>query len=227
MALNLSKTGIVDGQVITAAQITQSIDALTAADAYNITISGSFALSGTTTGSGYFNNANVANAIRPGNVAASGAKYTVPYLASTGSTSALYYSGTGPKYNPVAETLISTNFEGTASFAITASHALNAGTPSSVNGYIVTGGGSPLPSTLGFIAGSDTLAGGGPSFLSLVSIPLLTGKILGSTAFITATISGSAGPNGTVQVNSLDTTNGDVTFQGSAATTFYFQVIYR
>ena len=45
MALNLSTTGIVDGQVITAAQITQSIDALTGAAAYNITISGSFGIS--------------------------------------------------------------------------------------------------------------------------------------------------------------------------------------
>lgn len=226
MALNLSKTGIVDGQVITAAQITQSIDALTAAAAYNITISGSFAFTGNTTGSGYFNNANVANAIRPGNVAASGAKYTVPYLASTGSTSALYYSGTGPKYDPIAETLISTNFEGTASFATTASHALNAGTPSSVNGYIVAGG-PPLPSTLGFIAGSDFLIGGVAPFLATVSIPLLAGKVLGSTAFITATISGSAGASGSVQVNDLDTLTGDVIFQGSAATAFYYHVIYR
>ena len=57
MALNLSTTGIVDGQIITAAQITQSINALTAAEAYNITISGSFSLTGGTTGSGWFTNA--------------------------------------------------------------------------------------------------------------------------------------------------------------------------
>jgi hypothetical protein len=57
MALNLSTTGIVDGQIITAAQITQSINALTAVNAYNITISGSFSLTGGTTGSGWFTNA--------------------------------------------------------------------------------------------------------------------------------------------------------------------------
>jgi hypothetical protein len=57
MALNLSTTGIVDGQIITAAQITQSINALTAAEAYNITVSGSFSLTGGTTGSGWFENA--------------------------------------------------------------------------------------------------------------------------------------------------------------------------
>ena len=55
MALNLSTTGIVDGQIITAAQITQSINALTGVDAYNITISGSFAMGSKTTGSGTYN----------------------------------------------------------------------------------------------------------------------------------------------------------------------------
>ena len=225
MALNLSKTGIVDGQVITAAQITQSIDALTGAAAYNITISGSFAFTGNTTGSGYFNNANVANAIRPGNVAASGAKYTVPYLASTGSTSALYYSGTGPKYDPVAETLISTNFEGTASFATTASHALNAGTPSSVNGYTVVSG-TPLATSLNFIAGSDALVGPGPALVQ-INIPFLIGRNLGIQAFITATYSGSAGSGYAVQVNSLDPSTGDVIFSGPVANTFYYHIIYR
>jgi hypothetical protein len=54
MALNLSTTGIVDGQIINAAQITQSIDALTGTKAYDVTISGSFSLTGGTTGSGTF-----------------------------------------------------------------------------------------------------------------------------------------------------------------------------
>jgi hypothetical protein len=41
MASILSKTGMADGSLITAAQLTQSIDAFTAAHAYNIYISGS------------------------------------------------------------------------------------------------------------------------------------------------------------------------------------------
>ncbi len=41
MANKLSKTGMSDGSLITAAQLTQSIDALTAEHAYNIYISGS------------------------------------------------------------------------------------------------------------------------------------------------------------------------------------------
>lgn len=134
MALNLSKTGIVDGQVITAAQITQSIDALTGAEAYDITISGSFSLSGHMTGSGIFAKASVANQITPIN-AASSKDYTIPYLASTSSVSYLYYSALGPTYNPITDTFKATNFQGTASFvesasyAVTASYAINAANP--------------------------------------------------------------------------------------------------
>jgi hypothetical protein len=46
MALTLSKTLIATGQTVQASQITQSIDALTGAVAYDITISGSLTLAG-------------------------------------------------------------------------------------------------------------------------------------------------------------------------------------
>ena len=42
MAQNLSKSGISDGSVLFAAHVTQSIDALTAEEAYDVSISGSF-----------------------------------------------------------------------------------------------------------------------------------------------------------------------------------------
>ncbi len=46
MAKNLSKSGIVTGQDVKAAHVTQSINALTAAEAYNLDISGSLAITG-------------------------------------------------------------------------------------------------------------------------------------------------------------------------------------
>ena len=49
--------------------------------------------------------------------------YNIPYLSGTGSTSNLYYSATGPKYNPITERLLSTS-----SWADTASYALNSST---------------------------------------------------------------------------------------------------
>ena len=52
MAQTLSKTGITTDGTITAAQITQSIDALTGVDAYDITISGSVTVTGPVSSSG-------------------------------------------------------------------------------------------------------------------------------------------------------------------------------
>jgi len=48
MAKILSKTGITNGDTIEVSHITQSIDALTGVEAYDITISGSLILSGST-----------------------------------------------------------------------------------------------------------------------------------------------------------------------------------
>ena len=46
MALTLSKTNIITGNVINASDVTQSIDAFTKAQAYDITLSGSFEMTG-------------------------------------------------------------------------------------------------------------------------------------------------------------------------------------
>jgi len=125
MALNLSTTGIVDGQVITAAQITQSIDALTAAAAYNITISGSFAMGSKTTGSGTYNRSLRSATVEPSSFGFND-YYTLPYFSSTGSTATLCYSGFSPSFNPFTETLMVTNLLGTASFCASSSLAQTA-----------------------------------------------------------------------------------------------------
>lgn len=118
MALQtLSKTNILNGNVVQAADVSQSVDAFTGAVGYAIVLSGSFTFAGQTTGSGYFANAVAADTVRPQNVA-SNIGYTIPYLASTGSTSVLYYSATGPTYNPTTQLLTAT-----ASQAVSASQA--------------------------------------------------------------------------------------------------------
>jgi len=58
MALTLSNAGISSGSLIEAAHVSQSIDALTGVEAYDITISGSL----TTTGSVYFNGLGTSSA---------------------------------------------------------------------------------------------------------------------------------------------------------------------
>jgi hypothetical protein len=128
MALNLSTTGIVDGQVITAAQITQSIDALTGTAAYDITVSGSFILTGGTTGSGTFNRSIQTSQVEPNTVIPlTNSDYNLAFFNSTSSTATpLKWSGTGPSFNPVTETLTVANFQGTASFCATSSLAQTA-----------------------------------------------------------------------------------------------------
>jgi hypothetical protein len=128
MALNLSTTGIVDGQIIKAAQVTQSIDALTGTVAYDITISGSFSLTGGTTGSGTFNRSIQTSQVEPNTVIPlTNREYSVAFFNSTSSTATpLKWSGTGPSFNPVTETLTVTNFQGTASFCASSSLAQTA-----------------------------------------------------------------------------------------------------
>jgi hypothetical protein len=128
MALNLSTTGIVDGQIITAAQITQSIDALTGTAAYDITVSGSFVLNGGTTGSGTFNRSIQTSQVEPNTVIPlTNSQYNLAFFNSTSSVATpLKWSGTGPSFNPVTETLTVRNLLGTASFCASASLAQTA-----------------------------------------------------------------------------------------------------
>lgn len=226
MALNLSTAGIVDGQVITAAQITQSIDALTGAAAYNITISGSFAMGLNTTGSGTYNRSLRAASVEISSLGVNN-YYTIPYLTSTGSSTAnIVYSGTSPSYNPVTETLKATNFQGTASYATTASYAASGGTPASISGETFPNGAGPTTQTLKMIAGNATLAGGAPPFTATITSPSLIGKNLGLTVWPVATYSGSVGGGQAVQIDSLNTLTGALTFSGPLAGDFFFHVMY-
>jgi hypothetical protein len=149
MALNLSTTGIVDGQIITAAQITQSIDALTGTAAYDITISGSFSLTGGTTGSGTFNRSIQTSQVEPNTVISlTDRDYNLAFFNSTSSTATpLKWSGTGPSFNPVTETLTVANLIGTASYwsgfasQLSPSYTdISSGTNPPANPYNVVGG---------------------------------------------------------------------------------------
>jgi hypothetical protein len=128
MALNLSTTGIVDGQIVRAAQITQSIDALTGTVAYDITVSGSFTLTGGTTGSGTFNRSIQTSQVEPNTVIPlTNSQYNLAFFNSTSSVATpLKWSGTGPSFNPVTETLTVKNLLGTASFCASSSLAQTA-----------------------------------------------------------------------------------------------------
>jgi hypothetical protein len=196
MALTLSKTGIAQDQTINAWHVTQSVDALTGTAAYDITVSGSLVVSGSVTlsgatGSGYFTAAVRSNTSVISNIAAN-KDYTVPYLASTGSsTSALYYDTTGLSYNPNSDTLTAGNFEGTASLATTASFATTYTDPTFVDGPIYPSGSPAVPgSPLKMIVGASQTDG---ASTANVTVNELIGKTLNQNVFITATAEDNAG----------------------------------
>ena len=152
MALKtLSKTNILNGNIVQAADVSQSVDAFTGIEGYAISVSGSFTFSGATTGSGFFQDA--VNALSGSSV----------YIAANNSTNTNYNlvfkndsfgldgyhplaadGSNGPYYNPSTNVLTAVNLSGstvqaasitgsllgnvngTSSYATTASYALTA-----------------------------------------------------------------------------------------------------
>jgi hypothetical protein len=194
MANTLDKSGIINGQTIQPIHVTQTIDALTAADAYDITISGSLTLTGSVSSlNGFTGNligtasrateASITTQVRPSNTV-SDFGYTLPYLSGTGSLATMYYSATGPTYNPTTETITSANFEGTASLATTASFAETYADPTFVDGPIYPSGSVSTPgSALKIIAGASQTDG---TSTVVVTVNDLIGKSLNQNCFITA-----------------------------------------
>jgi hypothetical protein len=154
MALKtLSKTNILNGNIVQAADVSQSIDAFTGIEGYAISLSGSFTFSGATTGSGVFQNS--VNALSGSSVyiasnASTNANYTLVFKNDTFGLDGFHplaADGTnGPYYNPSTNVLggangnliisgsvgnfntitgsLSGSVNGTASFATSASQAI-------------------------------------------------------------------------------------------------------
>lgn len=216
MANNLSKTNIVNGNIIEAADITQLVDSLTATEAYNITISGSFAFSGSTTGSGWFENAVSASRSITASYAdtALSASYSlVAGIADTATTASFAITAS------YAETALS------ASFAITASHALNAGTPFEISASTYSGSTSTV-STVRFIFGSDqTLSMAPPFEISPVIAELApySPADLGDKVFITV-----SPVNNYDEIWLASVSFPGITFEStSGGADFHYQITYR
>lgn len=226
MANTLSKSGITTGQTIQPFHVTQSVDAFTGTAAYDITISGSLTLTGSVSSlNGFIGNltgtasrateAGITTLIRPSNTT-SNFGYTIPYLSGTGSTATLFYSATGPKYNPSTDTLTTTNLVGTASRATEALTATNLNASAYPSGSI-----GSSTAVFKFIAGAART--GNLSLTVGINITELSGKVLGQTCFVTATVSGS-GANSVV-VNSL--VGNTLTFETQNFNTdFHYHIMY-
>ena len=106
-----------------------------------------------------------------------------------------------------------------ASYAVTASYAANAAVPTQINGTKYSAS-LATPNTLfSFIAGFAT-TGASPNTAS-INIPQLGGKALGTSAFVTATVSGSIN---SISVNSLIGTT--LTFESQNPNTDFFYTVF-
>lgn len=205
MSNNLSKSNIVTGNIVEASDITQIIDALTAVSPYNLTVTGSFSFTGSTTGSGWFTNA-----------VSSSRSITASYADFANSASFSAFAALANNSN-------------SASLAATATFALTASTPTEIEATLYTGSASDT-TEIKFIAGSaitndGTPPGTPPYETDLIPIAQLVGfnpNSLGDTVFITATaLTGSF-----VWVSDFSPPN--VKFTSTEPTSsFHYHIIYK
>jgi hypothetical protein len=166
MAQTLSKTNIVNGNTIQASDVSQSIDALTGAVAYDITISGSFTFTGATTGSGWF-----ANAVSSSFALSSSRAVSSSYALS----SSIAFSSS---YAYSSSISLSSSFALSSSLALSSSFANGT---SQVNAQSYDNGTNVAVSDFKFIAGKGALNTGK---LTSSIFNVLAGKTMGNNVWI-------------------------------------------
>ena len=142
MALKtLSKTNILNGNIVQAADVSQSIDAFTGIEGYAISVSGSFTFSGATTGSGFFQDA--VNALSGSSVyvasnASTNTNYTLVFKNDSFGLDGYHQlaaDGTnGPYYNPSTNVLGGANGNLTISGSVGNFNTITGSLSGSVNG---------------------------------------------------------------------------------------------
>jgi len=210
----LNPSNVVNGNTIQASDIEQLYNAFGTGSAGFATITG-VSLTGSIT------NADGAT------LAASASKITTA-ITGGGTHYLTFVPGAGTystkidndlEYNPSTNNLtVTASFATSASHAVTASY-VNSSQANQING-IKYSASLATPNTLfSFIAGFAT-TGAGPTTAS-ISIPQLGGKALGTSAFVTATVSGSIN---SISVNSLIGTT--LTFESQNLNTDFFYTVF-
>jgi len=208
----LSNNGITTGEIIEALQVSQSIDAFTGVDAYDINLSGSLSITGSlfATSSHAYSGSKVFIASN----SSTNIDYTLVFKNNTGALGSHYELAAdgvnGPYYNPSSNTLttgvvsgssanftsltgslsgsVIGNITGTAtsaSYAATASIADTATSTGQLSGhYIPSGSSVSVVGLLKMFAGAGK-TGATPPYTSVVTVtPLdLTGKTLNQNLF--------------------------------------------
>ena len=240
MALQiLSKTNMVNGNTIQAADVSQSIDAFTGAIGYDVTFSGSFTLTGATTGSGFWQNAVsssfastasfvtlaqtasfVLNAVSSSYALSSSVTVSSSYAYSSSiafSSSYAYSSSVtvSSSYAYSSSVTVSSSYAYSSSVTVSSSYAPTLGS------FFASGSALVTNTSLNFIAGAGKTTGG----ILGVNLPELSGKTLGQNVFVSLALSSSAGMGPVVQVGNLNT--GVLTFTSDGGNPdFFYTIIY-
>jgi hypothetical protein len=187
MAKTLSKANIAQGNTIQPADVSQSVDALTGLFSYDITISGSLNLTGSI-------------------VTGSTANFTsiTASLFGTGSWAV------SSSYSISSSRAISSSYAISSSRSLAANSATTADsatTAAGISGQNYDRGSGIQTGTFKFVAGRIAISSG---VGSSSAFPGLTGKIIGTDAFITATYAdGFAFGNPTEPANLMVSVTGD------------------
>ena len=228
MALQiLSKTNMVNGNTIQAADVSQSIDAFTGAIGYDVTFSGSFTLTGATTGSGFWQNAVSSSFASTASFVtlAQTASFVLNAVSSsyalsssvTVSSSYAYSSSIAfsSSYAYSSSVTVSSSYAYSSSVTVSSSYAPTLGS------FFASGSALVTNTSLNFIAGAGKTTGG----ILGVNLPELSGKTLGQNVFVSLALSSSAGMGPVVQVGNLNT--GVLTFTSDGGNPdFFYTIIY-
>ena len=255
MALQiLSKTNMVNGNTIQAADVSQSIDAFTGAIGYDVTFSGSFTLTGATTGSGFWQNAVSSSFASTASFVTLAQTASFVTLAQTASfvtlaqtasfvtlaqTASFVLNAVSSSYALSSSVTVSSSYAYSSSIAFSSSYAYSSSvTVSSSYAYSssVTVSSSYAPTLGSFFASGSALvtntslnfiAGAGKTTGGIlgVNLPELSGKTLGQNVFVSLALSSSAGMGPVVQVGNLNT--GVLTFTSDGGNPdFFYTIIY-
>jgi len=126
MALTLSNSGIISGSIIKAAEISQSIDAFTGVEAYDINLSGSLAVTGSTTSSLGFYGSLTGLATSASYVQVAKTSITASYALTASrvdlaQTASYVLNAVSSSYAESSSYALSSSYTLTASYAVSAS----------------------------------------------------------------------------------------------------------
>ena len=134
MAKTLSKSGITTGNTVEAYHVTQSIDAFTGTDAYDITLSGSFNLTGPLTATSMSGNGSGITGVISSSYAVSSSYAMSSSYAVTSSYAVSSSYTVSSSYAVSSSYVLTSSYAVSSSYSLTSSYAVSSSYASYLNG---------------------------------------------------------------------------------------------